>query len=202
MGQPAGTIPRLPFACMSQDDPSTSGQDAMPGFFKPRWQSGNYLFYDVSATVEDALKECEARNYQLLTLNKASTIADIEKALRKDNKSFTLNDKVWTGGYLDVSKGNTREWQWLGSPYVNTVASSLPQPYIESARKNLLASIDRTKGAIRDCASRNFIFLGITKKYEEENQEAHYGPIIINADGQIDQDLFTAKVVCEKKQNL
>jgi len=199
--QPAGAFPRLPFACISPDESSTSGQDAMPGFFKPKWQTGNYLLFGVTAGIEDAEKECQSHDYRLVTVDHPAKLADFQEALRKRYKSPPLTQLIWTGGYFDVSNDvkNTKNVQWLGSPNLNTIYKS-SDPFstlLDTAATKLLASID-IENRTRDCGRRDYVYMGLANP-NAKLSAAQKGLIPMEWNKELDHDQFYLLVAFEKK---
>jgi len=81
----------------------------MPGHFKPKYSSvfhkDKYVVYGVSATFEDAVKECKSNGVQfdLVTIENEIKLAEVESVLREStHQPRNLKyDKMWTKGYVD-----------------------------------------------------------------------------------------------------
>ncbi len=216
MGQPNGTIPRLSFACSSADmrlpsvqnqfpsvkNTSTNGHDAMPGFFQPKVASGNFLIYAVSATIEDAKNECESQNSTLVTIDNFVKLKEVEDALRKDSNYWTISDQFWTGGYMDVSNRNRKDFKWFGSPNTTTEYSTELFPNFSNATldksiKKVHNLIRQFRNQTKDCARSDYLYVGIN---HPKVPTAAKGLIILNPEGEVNQDRFKAYVLCEKKK--
>ncbi len=214
MGQPVGTFARLPFVCSSRNDTGTSGREAMPGNFSHRYPSsdGNFIIYGVSATREEARKECKAHGGNLVIVNHYQKLEILEDYLK--NSSHRLrsdDDMVWTAGYLNMipdSKGSTDWIKYDGCENITRNSNEIFSTHFttdksakekfELAKKDLIENRKRSKRDenYSDCNGLNRhnseLYVGI-----ENNQKGRKGLAILNINGHLDMDRVRANVFCE-----
>ncbi len=90
-------------------------QNPVPGTLGNKVQSGDFLIYGEPATLEEAKRECQAEDYQLVIIDSPAKLHEVEEALMKDSNYNTISDKFWTGGYLNLSsigKIASRDFEW------------------------------------------------------------------------------------------
>ena len=188
--------PRLSFACSFGNNNIASGKDAVPGHFTPKYTVGNYTFYNVSATIEDAKKECEAHNSKLIQFKDQAEMATLYDS-RTKILTYKDSDLFWSGVYIDVSNGNnsslTLSPTWK-EPLVPSGNDWLDAAF-QTAAVKLIASIKSNPN--RDCAS-HYVYAAMS--FKELGTDKRIKLRAINAEGQLDQDSFTAYVACEKNK--
>lgn len=209
MAQPKGTIPRLSFACESKKSNSTSGRDAMPGYFYPNYHKRNkYWVYGVSATIEDAKSECETKDSTLVTIDSLDKLNEVEHYVLWDTQNYTEFDSFWTGGYMNVSDTSTRNFKWHGStvvtPYAGELFANITSNDLNAAIQKLNSSIGSlNKNQLRDCGYPDYLYLGLYHPRVEDKtgrENGERGLTILNPDGSLDHDRTNFYVLCEKKQ--
>jgi len=209
MGQASGTIPRLSFACESNKHNLTSGNDAMPGFFYPKHhKKDKFWVYGVSATIEDAKSECESKGSTLVTIDTLDKLNEVEHDALWDTAHYTDLDRFWTGGYLDISHNNTRNFKWhSGSPYKTQYSrdlfANITIEDLDAAIKKLSTSVEGiSKDQLRDCGKHDYLYLGLYHPRVKDltgREDGERGLTILNQGGSLDQDNSNFYVLCEKK---
>lgn len=214
MGQSPETIPELSFMCTAAHNLTTifDQQNSIPAFIRMKVKSGNFLIYGVSATIEDALRECENQDHQLVTIDSLSKLREVERLLKMSSNYYTTDDMFWTGGYLNVSINGTsssRIFEWYGSPTTITAYSTELFPNFSSAEldqavDNLIKSISRCKNKGRsgkDCAGR--LHVGLHHPKTSDDKGYSKGLTILNSYGNfLNQDTHYFYVICEKKRRI
>jgi len=205
MSQPEGTIPRLPFACLFKVEGGTfSGSDSIPGNFKRKKEltakNGiKYSIYKVSATLEDAKKECESHDSKLIQFKDVEEWFNFTEVV-KHEKAYFDSDLFWTGAYLDASNGKKKDL--IISPTFNHTIVPHAKDWkrmsrdLVNAAKNLIASIKVNK-APRDCGAKDHVYVGMSFP-ESTHVEGLMVFKALNAKGQMDLDSFRAYVACQK----
>jgi len=203
MGQPDGTIPRLPFACSFEgSDKKFSGNDAIPGNFKATRvltsANGNYYFYNVSATLEDAVKECESHGAQLIQFKDPDEMIAFAKLTKwYGYKAYNGTNLFWSGSYMDASNGQKRDLI-VSSTWNRTLVSytddwKVMGKDLVHAAENLIASIKVHKGP-RECGAKDHVYLGMS--FSEFMNDEMVIFKALNGKGQLDMDSFRAYVAC------
>ncbi len=214
MGQSAGTIPRLSFACTSKYSNKYSGQDAIPGYFKPsevlNGADGKYWMYRVSATPDEALKECSFNSGHLVTIETKDQLENIEKMLRDPTnkmKPLSSEHRLWTGGYIEVPKDeNLVKWSGVNpvkeddtrwtSPEFKALFRNFDDTKMNDALANMKTTISRSERKEKDCTDWNRLYVGIEYMAEPITRT---GLTIINPNGVTGEEL-SLFVLC--KQNI
>ena len=206
MGQPEGTTPRLSFACTSKQ--GASGNDAMPGSFKPastRLGTSDFFIYKISTVFEDAFMECEKQKQQLVTIDNPEKLTTVENAIQDEVMSDPAA-RFWTGGFLDVSdENNKKDIKWQGSTTTITQFSkdtfrAFTDASLGTAIEMLKKSIKSIKKKqVKECASRDYLYVGLHHPKAGKGNEAKQGLTILNDKGSLKLDTDKFFVLCEKK---
>jgi len=186
-------------------------QNPVPGTLGNKVQSGDFLIYGEPATLEEAKRECQAEDYQLVIIDSPAKLHEVEEALMKDSNYNTISDKFWTGGYLNLSsigKIASRDFEWHdgSSKKITTHSTELFKQFssaqLDTAIENRVESFNKfCNYQVRDCAKLgNLLYVGLLHPKTHQGTSSR-GLTILNPYGAyLNQDDDYFYVMCERKK--